>query len=173
MHFLTPTTLLPLLLAATTTASAIPLSSRQLTTTSTTANDITAGTTCAPVTYIFARGTTETGNMGSTVGPALQSALASALGAANLATQGVNYPADAAGTAIGSISPAQAQGSQNCAALVKQVLGRCAGTQIVLAGYSQGAQQVHGCLINLSADEAKKVAVSVFPFPIFSRKHDD
>lgn len=127
-----------------------------------TANDVTSGT-CKPVTYIFARGTTETGNMGSTVGPALKEKLESALGADQVATQGVNYPADIAGTFVGSVSPGQAQGSQNCAQLVKQAISKCPDTKIVLAGYSQGAQQVHGCLIDLSTDEAAKVAVSCKP----------
>ncbi|KAK0661486.1 Cutinase 2 [Lasiodiplodia hormozganensis] len=127
---------------------------------SSTSNDVTDGV-CKPVTYIFARGTTETGNMGTTVGPALQQKLESALGADKLATQGVNYPADVAGTFIGSVSPGQAEGSQNCAKLVKQALSNCPDTQIVLAGYSQGAQQVHGCLINLDSSSASKVAAAV------------
>ncbi|EKG13583.1 hypothetical protein MPH_09279 [Macrophomina phaseolina MS6] len=125
-----------------------------------TANDVQSGE-CKPVTYIFARGTTEQGNMGSTVGPALKQKLESALGAGQLATQGVNYPADMAGTFVGSVSPAQAQGSQNCAQLVKQAVSKCPDTKIVLAGYSQGAQQVHGCLMNLSGTEAQKVAAAV------------
>ncbi|KAL1630591.1 putative cutinase precursor [Diplodia seriata] len=127
---------------------------------SSTSNDVTDGV-CKPVTYIFARGTTETGNMGTTVGPALQQKLESALGADKLATQGVNYAADVAGTVVGSVSPGQAEGSQNCAKLVKQALSSCPDTQIVLAGYSQGAQQVHGCLIDLDSSSASKVAAAV------------
>ncbi|KAL0261631.1 hypothetical protein SLS55_003061 [Diplodia seriata] len=127
---------------------------------SSTSNDVTDGV-CKPVTYIFARGTTETGNMGTTVGPALQQKLESALGADKLATEGVNYAADVAGTVVGSVSPGQAEGSQNCAKLVKQALSSCPDTQIVLAGYSQGAQQVHGCLIDLDSSSASKVAAAV------------
>lgn len=129
---------------------------------SSTSNDVTSGV-CKPVTYIFARGTTETGNMGTTVGPALQQKLEQALGAGQVATQGVNYPADFAGALRGSISPKTASGSTNCAFLVKQALSKCPDTKIVLAGYSQGAQQVHGCLMNLGSTEAAKVAVSASP----------
>ncbi|EOD51797.1 hypothetical protein GTA08_BOTSDO09527 [Neofusicoccum parvum] len=127
---------------------------------SSTANDVQSGV-CKPVTYIFARGTTEGGNMGQTVGPALKQKLEAAIGADKLATQGVTYPADIAGTFIGSVSPGQAQGSQFCAQMVKKAISSCPETKIVLAGYSQGAQQVHGCLIDLSADEAAKVAAAV------------
>ncbi|KAH7057343.1 cutinase precursor [Macrophomina phaseolina] len=127
---------------------------------SSTSNDVTSGV-CKPVTYIFARGTTETGNMGTTVGPALKQKLEQALGAGQVATQGVNYPADFAGALRGSISPKTASGSTNCASLVKQALSKCPDTKIVLAGYSQGAQQVHGCLMNLGSTEAAKVAAAV------------
>lgn len=157
-------------LALAASASAIPMDSRLEARQSfsipgiggQTANDVQSGT-CKDVTYIFARGTTEQGNMGSTVGPALKTKLEAAIGADKLATQGVNYPADVAGTVVGSMSPGQAEGSKNCAQLVKQALSNCPQTKIVLAGYSQGAQQVHGCLIDLSADEAQKVAVSALP----------
>ena len=47
---------------------------------SSTANDLENGE-CAPVTVIFARDTTEDGNIGTIVGPPLQSALQSTLGA--------------------------------------------------------------------------------------------
>ncbi|KAL1637698.1 hypothetical protein SLS58_009123 [Diplodia intermedia] len=126
-----------------------------------TANDVQSGA-CKDVTYIFARGTTEQGNMGSTVGPALKTKLAAAVGGGDkLATQGVNYPADVAGTVVGSMSPGAAEGSKNCAQLVQQAVAKCPQTKIVLAGYSQGAQQVHGCLMDLSAGEAARVAAAV------------
>lgn len=48
---------------------------------------------CAPVSFIFARGSTESGNMGSTVGPALAKALISSLGESGVAIQGVDYEA--------------------------------------------------------------------------------
>ncbi|KAI4854097.1 cutinase-domain-containing protein [Aureobasidium sp. EXF-8845] len=115
---------------------------------SSTKNDVISGV-CKPVTYIFARGTTEIGNMGSTVGPALQKALESAFGQNNVATQGVTYPADVAGAISGALSPGTAQGARTMASLAQQVLSKCPDTKVVLAGYSQGAEQVHGALINL------------------------
>ena len=58
-----------------------------------TTNDIVNGV-CKPFTLIFARGTTETGNIGELVGPPFVLALKEAFGANNVAVQGVNnYPA--------------------------------------------------------------------------------
>jgi len=57
-----------------------------------TATDVDDGV-CAPITLIFARGTTEPGTMGSSVGPALAKALISSQGASGVAIQGVDYTA--------------------------------------------------------------------------------
>src|SRR3954462_3078964 len=66
-----------------------------------TKNDAVNGA-CKPYTLIFARGTTEGGNMGQTVGPALSPAIGKLVGSDKLATQGTDYPADFTGTFIGS-----------------------------------------------------------------------
>jgi cutinase len=67
---------------------ATPIIQRQLGT-SDTENDLTDGSACKAVTVIFARGTTESGNVGSLAGPPFFSALATDIGASNLAVQGV------------------------------------------------------------------------------------
>lgn len=63
---------------------------------------------CKPMTIIFARGSGETGNVGTATGPPFFQAVAKLVGAANLAVQGVEYGAaflsvlsggDAAGSA--------------------------------------------------------------------------
>jgi cutinase len=53
------------------------------------------------MTVIFARGTTETGNVGTLTGPPFFQALAREVGAGNLAVQGVDYPADVPGFLAG------------------------------------------------------------------------
>ncbi|EKG21075.1 Cutinase [Macrophomina phaseolina MS6] len=65
------------------------LEARQFTGTGVTANELKNGP-CKPVTYIFARGSTELGNLGQTVGPALANQLKSQF---DVAVQGVDYPA--------------------------------------------------------------------------------
>lgn len=117
---------------------------------STTKNDVSNGGACKPYTLFFARGTTEPGNMGMSVGPALETAIEKLVGGAgNLATQGITYPASIAGTAVGSMNPKAAQGATAMAKLVQQVKTKCPSSKIIIGGYSQGAQQVHGALLNL------------------------
>jgi len=66
------------------------------------------GGNCGAITIIFARGTTEAGNVGALVGPPFFDAVQKRLGgSATLVTQGVDYPADipgflAGGSAAGS-----------------------------------------------------------------------
>jgi cutinase len=86
-----------LLLALFPFISAIPLDVRQL---ASTANDLENGG-CKPVSVIFARGTTEPGNIGTVVGPPMEAALQQKLGASNVAFQGVDYPASVPGFLAG------------------------------------------------------------------------
>ena len=96
--------------------------------------------------------------MGSSVGPPLETQLESTFGVAKVATQGVNYPANVQGATSGAINPKTAAGSTNMAQLTQQVLQACPSTKVVLAGYSQGAEQVHGALMNL---QSGNIAVSL------------
>jgi hypothetical protein len=107
-----------------------PLIKRQLAT-SDTENDLTNGSPCKAVTVIFARGTTESGNVGSLAGPPFFAALATDIGSGNLAVQGVNYSADIAGFLEGG-DPA---GSQTMANLVNQAFTQCPSTKVVMSGY--------------------------------------
>jgi cutinase len=92
-------------------------------------NDVTSGA-CKPVTLIFARGTTEQGNMGSLVGPPFAKALEEAL-PGQVAVQGVKYPANIPGyLARGDKPGGVLQGK-----LAMQALQKCPQTKIVLSGY--------------------------------------
>ena len=55
----------------------------------------------------------------------------------------------------GAISPATAAGSQKMASMARQKMSQCPQTKVVLSGYSQGAEQVHGALKILGRDAAK------------------
>ncbi|OOF99354.1 carbohydrate esterase family 5 protein [Aspergillus carbonarius ITEM 5010] len=102
---------------------------------------------CKKLTFIFARGTTEMGNMGSVVGPEVASQLASLTGN-QVTVQGVNYPADWEGNmSLGS------SGGPTMASYVKQALQQCPSTKVVLGGYSQGSMVVHNAANSLSAGQ--------------------
>ena len=88
-----------LLFALAGTACSSPLSKRQ-SFAGDTQNGLKNGG-CKPVTVIFARGTTESGNVGTLTGPPFFQALAQQVGANNLAVQGVDYPANVAGFLAG------------------------------------------------------------------------
>jgi cutinase len=99
-----------------------------------TRNDLASGSGCKAMTVIFARGTTETGNVGTLTGPPFFAALDKAMGAGQVAVQGVEYPADIPGFLAGG----DKKGSAMMASLVTQTLADCPDTKIVMSGYSQG-----------------------------------
>ncbi|KAL8714552.1 MAG: hypothetical protein Q9220_001500 [cf. Caloplaca sp. 1 TL-2023] len=109
---------------------------------------------CRPVTVIFARGTTEPGNVGTLTGPPFFNALDLAIGTQNVGVQGVPYLASIGGYLAGG----DVGGSATLASLTKQAASQCPGTQIVLSGYSQGAQLVHNGAAQLTGDVAARVA---------------
>ncbi|KAI8936092.1 hypothetical protein NX059_007591 [Plenodomus lindquistii] len=134
----------------------LPLASAALS--STTQNDITDGGACKAMTILFARGTTEAGNMGTIAGPPFVSAVGDLMGgAANVAVQGIEYPADVAGFLAGG----DAQGSALMAQMVGQVRAQCPDTALVMAGYSQGGQLVHNAADMLSAQDTAFVSSAV------------
>jgi cutinase len=101
--------------------------------TSSTQNDVTNGSGCKAMTVLFARGTTETGNMGTIAGPPFVSAVGKMMGGAtNVAVQGIQYPADIPGFLAGG----DAAGSKLMAQMVGQVRAACPDTSLVMAGYS-------------------------------------
>ncbi|KAF5672295.1 cutinase [Fusarium heterosporum] len=126
---------------------------------SSTYNQLTDGTACRPVTVIYARGTTQAGNVGdrAAVGPILFNNLASRIGLNNLAIQGVAYPANVAGFLAGG----DAAGSRTMADLIARAASQCPSTKIVISGYSQGAQLVHNAAALLSSSVTNRVTAAV------------
>ncbi|KAK4695129.1 cutinase, partial [Lecanoromycetidae sp. Uapishka_2] len=119
--------------------TALPTNCANIVLTGATDNDIINGI-CKDFTLIFARGTTENGNIGDIVGPPFVAALTSMLGSSRVAVQGVNnYPADIAGFLAGG----SATGSQDMAELIAQTMQQCPHTKLCVGGYSQGAQVAH------------------------------
>ncbi|KAK0944799.1 hypothetical protein LTR29_003612 [Friedmanniomyces endolithicus] len=116
-----------------------------------TATDVDDGV-CAPITLIFARGSTEPGTMGSSVGPAVAKALISSQGASGVAIQGVSYTA----TIESNIDQGRT-GGPVMAALAQKALKNCPNTKIALSGYSQGAMVVHVAASSLGSDISSAV----------------
>lgn len=112
---------------------------------------------CKPVTVIFARGTIELGNVGSITGPPFFNALDGLIGADNIAVQGVDYPANI----LGYLEGGDLGGAATTASLLERAASQCPNTQIVLSGYSQGAQEVHLGEAKVSAEVAARIAAVV------------
>ncbi|TVY83462.1 Cutinase [Lachnellula suecica] len=122
-----------------------------------TENGLTDGSGCKAMTVIFARGTTETGNVGTLTGPPFFDALEQQVGASNVAVQGVDYPADIPGFLAGG----DAAGSQLMAQLVTQAMTQCPNTTVVMSGYSQGGQLVHNAAKMMDAATSAKVSSAI------------
>lgn len=122
------------------------------------ADDVENGI-CAPLTVIFARGTTELGNIGGIIGPPLFKQLSKKLDG-NVALQGVKYPATWASLQTGGQS-----GSDTLIGLVQQAFEQCPSTKVVLSGYSQGALVIHYALNQAGLDSAKISAIVDFGDP--------
>ncbi|KAF4343778.1 cutinase [Fusarium beomiforme] len=129
--------------------------------TSDTYNGITDGKKCRPVTIIYARGSTQAGNVGKPhqVGGIMFNRLAWRIGASNLTVQGVPYGASYFGYLIGGCP----SGSLRMQKLIEQAAKKCPKTKIVLSGYSQGAQLVYNAVRRLPDAPTKRIfAVVVF-----------
>ncbi|KAF5861201.1 hypothetical protein ETB97_000514 [Aspergillus alliaceus] len=111
--------------------------------------------TCTDWTVLFARGTSEPGNVGVLVGPPLAEAFEGAVGASALSFQGVNgYSASVAGYLAGG----EKAGSKAMATQASQILSKCPNTKLVMSGYSQGCQIVHNAVEQLPAADASKIS---------------
>jgi cutinase len=98
-------------------SEAAALQARQFT--GNTYNQLTDGTPCRPVTLVYARGTTQDGNVGdpAAVGPIFFNNLASRIGLSNLAVQGVPYAANV----LGYLQGGDPTGSRTMADLINRV----------------------------------------------------
>lgn len=106
-----------------------------------TSNDIKQGK-CAPLTWIFARGSTEPGNMGASVGPSVAKHLKKH---GDVAVQGVDYTAS-----IASNVQMGRGGKGEMVKMIKLARSKCPNTKIAIGGYSQGGMVTHQALGDLS-----------------------
>ncbi|KAH7152624.1 cutinase [Dactylonectria macrodidyma] len=120
---------------------------------SSTRNDLESGSSssCPKAILIFARASTEPGNMGISAGPALASALEREYGSGGIWIQGVGGPYTAelapnflpAGTDRASIDEAKR--------LFALANTKCPNTPVVTGGYSQGTAVISNSLSEVSA----------------------
>lgn len=121
------------------------------------------GGTCQEYTVIFARGTSEPGNVGILVGPPFFDALRSAVGSSNLVIQGVN---DYSASVAGYLEGGDPVGSAEMATQIESAYAACPNTKLVASGYSQGGQIVHNAIGLLPATVASWISkVVIFGDP--------
>lgn len=114
---------------------------------SSSANDIKSSLPCLPNVLLFARGTTEPGNIGSVVGPDLRTQI-NALAPGQFLFQGLDYPANVQG----NFDLGRAAGAQ-LRTLFAETQSKCPNARIFLGGYSQGGMVVHAAFGGLNAQQ--------------------
>lgn len=145
----------------------IDVEARQFT--SSTRNDLRsarAGSGCQPVIYIHARGTTESGNLG-TLGPRVASALEDEFGGGRFSrdtgvlVQGVGGGYSA--TLAGNSAPrgASRAGIAEMVSLFQEANTKCPDSVIVASGYSQGAALAAAAIEDTSAAIREKIVGAV------------
>ncbi len=116
--------ILPVLLSAVATSSAVLIGPANI--------GSAHADPCPGVEVTFARGTGQASGVGQ-VGQAFVDSLGSQIGGRSLGVYPVNYPAT---TAFASSARA---GADDTVAHVRDMMGRCPNTRLVLGGFSQGA----------------------------------
>ncbi|CAK1354853.1 putative cutinase 1 [Cercospora beticola] len=126
---------------------------------------------CRQVTFIFARGSTETGNMGTVVGPQTCAALKSLLGSENVACQGVGGPY--LGTLIANTFPRGTSDAaiQEAIRLFTLANTKCPDTIVTSGGYSQGTAVIAAALSDLTT-QAPAVVDQVAGAVLFGYTHN-
>jgi len=125
-----------------------------------TSNDLENGP-CLPAFLIFARGTTEPGNMGEIIGPQLCSALQAELGSSTIGCQGVGSPYDA--VVADNFLPQNTSPTDIGAAttLFDLAASKCPSSLIVAGGYSQGSAVMDGSIQALPSSIQSKIKGTV------------
>jgi cutinase len=126
--------------------------------TGTTANEFLQGG-CRPLIFIYARGSTQDGNVGESPGPQTIDGLKASLGASYVAAQGLEYPADLLDNLrAGGCDPDDAKHMRD---LITQAATQCPSSELAVAGYSQGAALVHASIEILDQSVRNRIVAAV------------
>lgn len=120
-----------------------------------TENEFTDGG-CRDIIMLFARGSTEIGNMGTICGPQTGQGLKDNFGADSVAVEGIDYAAALDTNFLpGGADPA---GISEMVDLIGQVASKCPASKLVVGGYSQGAALTHRAVENLPQAQKDQIA---------------
>ncbi|KAI1486755.1 cutinase [Biscogniauxia mediterranea] len=126
--------------------------------TGTTANEFLEGG-CRDLIFIYARGSTQDGNIGGNPGPQLVDHLKASLGNDYVAAQGVDYPAFLIDNLrSGGCDPKDADTMR---ALITKAATDCPNSAIAVSGYSQGAALVHRSVESATTAVKNKIVAAV------------
>lgn len=122
-----------------------------------TSNEFTDGG-CRDIIMLFARGSTEVGNMGTICGPQTGEGLKENFGADNVAVEGIDYAAALSTNFLpGGADPA---GIDEMVELIGQVAADCPESKLVVGGYSQGAALTHRAVEDLPQAQKDQIAAA-------------
>lgn len=113
---------------------------------------------CRPVIMLFARGSTEIGNMGAICGPPTANGLKDRFGANNVAVEGIDYGALLSTNFLPG--GADLLGIREMKRLISQAVSQCPNSQLVVGGYSQGAALTHRAVEDLPQAQKNKIAAA-------------
>ncbi|KAG4441722.1 hypothetical protein IFR05_002801 [Cadophora sp. M221] len=138
--------------------SGAPLPSRQCIPVGTIEHQYTLGG-CKPVIFFYARGSTETFNMGDAVyspGPPTAQSLKDIYGCENIAVEGIDYGALVETNFLpGGADPAEALAMHD---LIIDAASRCPHSSLLIGAYSQGAALTHRAIESLLKRVMNKIS---------------
>ncbi|EHA48683.1 hypothetical protein MCOR02_006078 [Pyricularia oryzae] len=124
---------------------------------------------CKPIIMIFARGSTEIGNMGAICGPPTANGVKAKFGAGNVAVEGVDYAAGLATNFLrGGADPV---GITEMKRLIAKANAECPDSMLVVGGYSQGAALTHRAVENLPQAQKNQIKAA-FTFGDTQKQQD-
>lgn len=123
------------------------------------AEESTAADACTPYIMLYARGTTESGELGATVGPALKAGLATDK---NWSVRGISSR-DGYDASLAGIYCIGMDGGMACKGILEKMVAQCPNSKFVTAGYSQGAMVARIC-VAYASEAAKSKVVGILTY---------